>query len=62
LVLTDAQVMIPDDIQHFGSVHSGGCQFVLCDGSVRTVAYEIDATVFENFGNRQDGHPTAIGK
>jgi prepilin-type N-terminal cleavage/methylation domain-containing protein len=51
-----------DDIQHFGSAHSGGCQFVLCDGSVRTIAYEIDATVFRNFGNRQDGNPTAIGE
>jgi prepilin-type processing-associated H-X9-DG protein len=46
-----------DDIQHFGSAHSGGCHFVLCDGSVRLVSYNIDQEVFKNFGNRQDGNP-----
>jgi prepilin-type processing-associated H-X9-DG protein len=51
-----------DDIQHFGSAHSGGCQFVLCDGSVRMIAYEIDAIVFKNLGNRQDGNPLQLGK
>jgi len=50
-----------DDIQHFGSAHPGGCQFVLCDGSTRTVSYTIDATVFRNFGNRHDGNPIDLG-
>jgi prepilin-type processing-associated H-X9-DG protein len=51
----------PDDIQHFGSAHSGGCHFVLCDGSVRLLSYRIDATVFKNFGNRHDGNPIDVG-
>lgn len=50
-----------DDIQHFGSAHPGGCQFVLCDGSTRTISYTIDAQVFRNFGNRHDGNPIELG-
>lgn len=49
-----------DDIQHFGSVHSGGCHFVLADGSTRLISYTIDATVFKNFGNRHDGNPIGL--
>jgi len=50
----------PDDIQHFGSAHSGGCHFVLADGSTRLISYTIDATVFKNFGNRHDGNPIGL--
>lgn len=49
-----------DDIQHFGSAHSGGCHFVLADGSTRLISYTIDATVFKNFGNRHDGNPIGL--
>jgi prepilin-type N-terminal cleavage/methylation domain-containing protein len=52
----------PDDIQHFGSAHSGGCYFVLADGSTRLISYTIDATVFKNFGNRHDGNPIDLGQ
>jgi len=48
------------DIQHFGSAHSGGCHFVLCDGSTRFVRYNVDASVFKNFGNRLDGRPISL--
>ncbi|MDA1055108.1 MAG: DUF1559 domain-containing protein [Planctomycetota bacterium] len=51
-----------DDIQHFGSAHSGGCHFVLADGSTRLISYTIDATVFKHFGNRQDGNPIDLGE
>ncbi len=51
----------PDDIQHFGSAHSGGCHFVLADGSTRMISYTIDAAVFKNFGNRHDGNPIDLG-
>jgi len=50
-----------DDIQHFGSAHNGGCNFVLCDGSVRPIRYAIDGTVFRNFGNRHDGIAISLG-
>jgi len=51
-----------DDIQHFGSAHSSGCHFVLCDGAVRFVAYSIDPTIFKNFGNRHDNNPIELPK
>jgi prepilin-type N-terminal cleavage/methylation domain-containing protein len=39
----------------FGSAHSSGGTFALCDGSVQSITYEIDAQVFRYFGNRKDG-------
>ena len=38
----------------FGSAHSGGCVFVLCDGSVRQFPYDIDPLMFAYLGNRKD--------
>ncbi len=40
----------------FGSNHPGLCNFTFCDGSVKGISYDVDATVFMNLGNRQDGH------
>jgi prepilin-type N-terminal cleavage/methylation domain-containing protein/prepilin-type processing-associated H-X9-DG protein len=39
----------------FGSVHAGGFNAVFLDGSVRQISYGIDAQVYMNLGNRQDG-------
>ena len=39
----------------FGSTHQGGCQAVLCDGSVRFINESIDPVTWSNFGNREDG-------
>lgn len=39
----------------FGSAHSSGANFALCDGSVHTIAYSIDSQVFRYLGNRMDG-------
>ena len=39
----------------FGSPHPGGCNFVFCDGSIRTISYDIDPLTHSNLGNRRDG-------
>ncbi|MDP1560891.1 MAG: DUF1559 domain-containing protein [Pirellulaceae bacterium] len=39
----------------FGSAHSMVCHFVMGDGSVRTIDYDIDSQVHRNLGNRSDG-------
>ncbi len=38
----------------FGSAHSLGCQFVFCDGSVKTINYDIDKIVHHRMGVRDD--------
>jgi prepilin-type processing-associated H-X9-DG protein len=42
---------------NFGSAHSAGCNFVFCDGSVRTISYSINTTVYGYLGNRNDKQP-----
>lgn len=44
-------------ISRFGSNHPTSCQFAFCDGSVRAISFDIDATVFRWLGNRKDGVP-----
>jgi prepilin-type N-terminal cleavage/methylation domain-containing protein len=39
----------------FGSSHPGVCLFVLCDGSVQGINYEIDPLIFERYCVREDG-------
>lgn len=43
------------ETQRFGSYHPGACQFVFCDGSVRSLAVSIDATTLEHMATRNDG-------
>jgi prepilin-type N-terminal cleavage/methylation domain-containing protein/prepilin-type processing-associated H-X9-DG protein len=40
-----------------GSAHSGGCNFVFCDGSVHMISYSIDLSVHAQLANRKDGIP-----
>jgi prepilin-type processing-associated H-X9-DG protein len=38
----------------FGSVHSGGLNMLMCDGSVRFVEYGIDPAVWKTMGRRSE--------
>jgi hypothetical protein len=42
----------------FGSAHANIFQIAMCDGSVRAVSYEIDATTHRLLGHIHDGLPT----
>ncbi len=46
--------------RYFGSAHSGGCHFLFCDGSVRTISYAIDTEVHRQTGHRHDGLPRCV--
>jgi prepilin-type N-terminal cleavage/methylation domain-containing protein len=41
-------------IRVFGSAHAMGCQMVLCDGSVQSIAYSVDAATHWKLSNRKD--------
>jgi prepilin-type processing-associated H-X9-DG protein len=36
-------------------MHTGGAQFVLCDGSVRFISQNIDYRTYQRLGDRRDG-------
>lgn len=44
----------------FGSAHPGGIVAVMCDGATRNIRYEIDATIFNNVGHRENGGDTSL--
>jgi prepilin-type N-terminal cleavage/methylation domain-containing protein/prepilin-type processing-associated H-X9-DG protein len=39
----------------FGAAHPSSLNFVMCDGSVHTIAYTVDGTTFMRLGSRNDG-------
>lgn len=41
--------------RRFGSAHSGGCFFLMCDGAVRLTSYSVNAEIHRQLGNRLDG-------
>jgi prepilin-type processing-associated H-X9-DG protein len=39
----------------FGSVHSGVCQFVFCDGRVKAINNSVNTTMLQRYALRDDG-------
>ncbi len=42
---------ILNGLSQFGGPHPSGCQFVFCDGSVKTIAYGADGETFKALGS-----------
>ena len=47
-------------IWKFGSSHVGGIHMVLCDGSVRNLAYNVDLNVMRRICVRDDGEAVSL--
>ncbi len=45
--------------QGFKSDHTGGAQFVFCDGSVHFLSETVDYLTYQQLGSRNDGEPLA---
>jgi hypothetical protein len=60
--ITDIASSVDDIIPRelFGSAHSGGCLFSLCDGSINYVTYDVDPEVFRQMGHRSDSGETKV--
>jgi prepilin-type N-terminal cleavage/methylation domain-containing protein len=50
-----------DPVSRFGAAHTDRFNVVLVDGSVRSISYSIDQTVFANIGNKSDGKVVNLG-
>lgn len=48
------------DRTRFGSAHRATLNVALCDGSVRSLGYQIDAEIFRRLGHRHDGGPSGL--
>lgn len=48
------------DGYQFGSAHPAGINSLLCDGSVRMITYQVEATIFNRLGDREDGNPVPL--
>ena len=46
---------------NFGGPHPGTWLASFCDGSVRSLSYDMNPTVHQNFGNRKDGNAINLG-
>jgi prepilin-type N-terminal cleavage/methylation domain-containing protein len=60
---SDANRKFNNDNDHllFGGAHPGGCLMVFCDGSVHSVSYDVDETVFTRLGPIADGEVVDLG-
>jgi len=57
LALASTDTLGTPHIEHFGSWHTGICQFVLCDGSVRSLPNSINPAILGLLANKADGMP-----
>ena len=44
----------------FGSAHPAGCHFVMCDGSVHFISYDVDLPTYRHLGNRRDRQSVTV--
>jgi hypothetical protein len=47
-------------VSYFGSAHSGVCNFLIGDGSVRGVSVTTSVTLLRNLADVQDGNPASL--
>lgn len=52
-----SNVQLPN---RFGSVHSNSFYMSMCDGSVKSIEYNIDPSLHRSLGNRKDGQVTNL--
>jgi prepilin-type processing-associated H-X9-DG protein len=57
----DVNDVVFPNIVAYGSAHSGGLNMAMCDGSVQTISYDIDARVHRWQANRMDGQVASGG-
>ncbi len=53
------QLLFDDRINSYGSMHPGGCQIALTDGSVRFLIQTISPITFRALGTRSGGEPVS---
>ncbi|QDU90430.1 Type II secretion system protein G precursor [Pirellulimonas nuda] len=53
--LLDTRASATESRWRFGSVHPAGANMAMCDGSINTIAFDIDETQFALMGGRNDG-------
>jgi prepilin-type N-terminal cleavage/methylation domain-containing protein len=46
-----------ENVDLFGSAHPASINCVMCDGSVRSITYEVDGVMFSRLGSRNDRKP-----
>ena len=47
-------------IGQFGSPHTAACYFLMCDGSVQAISYNVDPVIHWKLGNRNDGQSVQL--